>query len=315
MIDRSTDFAAATEPLRAGLRLHCYRMLGSSHDSDDLVQETLLRAWSARDSLADPARVKPWLYRIATNACFDELAKRSRRALASDLGPASSGDAFPPAPPTEDAAWLEPMPDVWLTGAEVDPEARYALRESVALAFIAALQVLLPAQRATLLLRDVVGLSAEEVAAALDQSVSAANSALHRARVAIEHKVAPRGPAGFTGVAADETVLARYMRALEAHDIDAMIALVHDEMHTTMPPSPTWIAGRADNIAFYRHMFARWGDEPVCAVPIGVNGGAGFAFHRGGVVRAIEAVEVQAGQILRMHHFMQPAVIALFTRG
>jgi len=309
----NADFTAAIEPLRPGLRLHCYRMLGSSHDSDDMVQETMLRAWRARGSLEDPARMKPWLYRIATNACLDEIAKRSRRVLASDLVPASPGDTYPPAA-ASDAPWLEPMPDTWLADAAADPEARYALRESVALAFVAALQVLLPAQRATLLLRDVVGLSAEEAAEALEQSVPAANSALHRARVAIEHKVARRDPAAFAGAATDDAVLARYMRALEAHDVDAMIALVHDDMHTTMPPSPTWIAGRADNIAFYQRMFARWGGEDIRAVPIGVNGGAGFEFHRGGVVRAIEAVEVQGDKILRMHHFMQPAVIALFAR-
>jgi RNA polymerase sigma-70 factor, ECF subfamily len=309
------DFVAALEPLRPGLRLHCYRMLGSSHDSDDMVQEAMLRAWRGRDALADPARVKPWLYRIATNACLDELAQRSRRALAPEIGPASSGEAFPPAAPIEDAAWLEPMPDAWLAGCDKDPESRYLLRESVALAFVAALQVLSPAQRATLLLRDVVGLSADEVADALDQSVSAANSALHRARVAIEHEVARRDPASFAASPADEPVLARYIRALEAHDIDAMIELVHDDMHTTMPPSPTWLAGHADNVAFYRRMFARWGDEPVGGVAIGVNGGLGVAFHRGGVVQAIEAIEVRDDKILRMHHFMQPSVIAVFTAG
>jgi RNA polymerase sigma-70 factor (ECF subfamily) len=314
MTDAAVDFAAALEPLRSGLRLHCYRMLGSSHDSDDMVQEAMLRAWNARGSLADPARVKPWLYRIATNACLDELRSRSRRALASDLAAPAAGDAYPPAPPIDDAAWLEPMPDAWLVGCGDDPEARYTLRESVALAFVAALQVLSPAQRATLLLRDVVGLSAEEAADALDQSVSAANSVLHRARVAIEHKVARREPGAFAAALADEPVLARYMRALEAHDIDAMIELLHDEIHTTMPPSPTWIAGYADNVEFYRRMFARWGNEAIRAVPVGVNGGAGFEFERGGEVRAIEAVEVRDGKIVRMHHFMQPAVIALFTK-
>jgi RNA polymerase sigma-70 factor, ECF subfamily len=313
MTDPASDFTTAIEPLRTGLRLHCYRMLGSSHDSDDMVQETLLRAWRARDSLADPARVKPWLYRIATNACLDELARRSRRGLASDVAPPARGDAYPPAPPIEDAAWLEPMPDAWLTGAGEDPEARYTLRESVALAFVAALQFLGPAQRATLLLRDVVGLTAEEAAEALDQSVSAANSALHRARVAIEDRVGRRDPAAFAAGSAEPAVLARYMRALADHDIAAMIALIHDDMHTTMPPSPTWVAGHADNAEFYRRMFARWDGMAIRAQPIGVNGGAGCTFERDGVVRAIEAVEVRDGKILRMHHFMQPAVIALFT--
>ncbi|HZJ64379.1 MAG TPA: RNA polymerase subunit sigma-70 [Kofleriaceae bacterium] len=308
----SMDLGAALEPLRPGLRLHCYRMLGSSHDSDDMVQEAMLRAWRARGSLEDPARVKPWLYRIATNACLDELRSRSRRGLAVDIAAPVPGNSFPPAAPIEDAAWLEPMHDGWLAGCGDDPEARYTLRESVALAFVAALQVLSPAQRATLLLRDVVGLSAEETAAALEQSVSAANSVLHRARAALEDKALHRDPAAFAAAPA-EPVLERYMRALEAHDIDAMIALLHDEVHTTMPPSPTWIAGYADNAVFYRHMFARWGDEPIRLVPIGVNGGAGFEFHRAGVVRAIEAAEVRDGKIFRMHHFMQPAVVALFT--
>jgi RNA polymerase sigma-70 factor (ECF subfamily) len=311
-MNTDTEFAAAVEPLRRALRLHCYRMLGSSHDSDDMVQETLLRAWRSRESLADPQRIKPWLYRIATNACLDELARRPQRALASDSHPAVPGDSYPPAPPIDDAAWLEPMPDAWLTAAGDDPAARYALRESVALAFIAALQVLSPAQRAALLLRDVIGLSASEAAEALEQTVDATHSALHRARATIEDKVAHRDPAAFALAPADEAALAAYVRAIGRSDVDAMIALVHDDMHTTMPPSPTWIRGRVDNIEFYKRMFARWAPGSVQAVPIGVNGGHGFAFHRDGAVRAIEAVEVRDGKIFRMHHFMQPAVIALF---
>jgi RNA polymerase sigma-70 factor (ECF subfamily) len=292
------------EPFRPALRLHCYRMLGSSHDSDDMVQETMLRAWRARDTLEDPARLRPWLYQIATRACLDELRERPRRILASELRPSSPGDVYPPAPP-EDAPWLEPMPDAWLAGA-ADPASSYDLRESVALAFVAALQVLSPAQRAALLLRDVVGLSADETATALEQSLGATNSALHRARVAIE-EAAPRAAAP-----ADPEVVERYVRALAAHDVDAMIALVHDDMHTTMPPSPTWIAGRADNIEFYRHMFARWAGAEIRAVPIGVNGGLGFEFHRDGAVRAIEAVECEGGRIRRMHHFMQPELLGIF---
>ena len=130
-------------------------MLGSSHDSDDMLQETLTRAWRARDSLKDRLAVTPWLYRIATNACLDELAHRHRRALAIDGEPPSPGDQ-PPAPRIEEPIWLEPCPDAWL-----DPEASAELRESVALAFVAALQALSPPQRAVLLLRDVVGYSAE----------------------------------------------------------------------------------------------------------------------------------------------------------
>ena len=305
-----TELSPVLEPLRGALRLHCYRMLGSASDSDDMVQETMLRAWRARDSLVDPTRVKGWLFRIATNVCLDELAKRSRtRALASALGRASPGDIHPPAAALEDAAWLEPMPDTWLVAQTSDPAARYTLRESVALAFVAALQVLSPAQRAALLLRDVVGLTAEEAAEALDQSVSATNSVLHRARVAIEERVAPSRELS----ADDQRVIAKYVHALASHDIAAMIALVHEDLHTTMPPSPTWIAGYADNVAFYRRMFARWGDQQIRAIEIGVNGGFGCAFYRGGVLRAVEAIEVADGKIHRVHHFMQPAVIAQFA--
>lgn len=309
----TADFGAALAPLRPALRLHCYRMLGSSHDSDDMVQEAMLRAWRARDTLADPSRIKPWLYRIATNACLDELARRPRRAMAADLAPPVPGDRGVAAP-IDDAAWLEPMPDTWIAGAE-DPAARYALRESVALAFVAALQVLPAAQRAVLLLRDVIGFTAEETAEALAQSVSATHSALHRARTAVEDRIGGRAPEAFAGGAEDAAVLARYVDVLERHDIDGMIALMHDDMQTTMPPSPTWIAGRADNAAFYRWMFERWEGVVIRAVPARVNGGLGCEFYRDGTVRAIEAVQVADGKLLRVHHFMQPAVIALFARA
>lgn len=308
MIDDAT-FSAAVEPLRRALRVHCYRMLGSSHDSDDMVQETMLRAWRARGTLADPARVRPWLYRIATNACLDELATRPRRMLASDLHPPSA-PVLPAADPLDEALWLEPMPDAWLV-ADPDPAARYTLRESVALAFIAALQVLTPPQRATLLLRDVVGLSAEEAAEALGQSVSATNSALHRARATIDERVTE--PSAYVASPADADVLARYVDAIANSDVAAMIALLHDDIHTTMPPSPTWIAGRAPNEAFYRAMFTRWRPGEATVAPLGANGQPGFAFARDGIVRAIEVVEVRDGRIFRMHHFMQPALLPLFA--
>ena len=313
MIDEQATFAAAVEPLRRGLRLHCYRMLGSAHDSDDLVQEALLRAWRARGTLHDQQLVKPWLYRIATNLCLDELGRRPRRVLASDAGPSSPGTTYPPAARLEDAPWLEPMPDTWLVGAVDDPSARYLLRESVALAFVAALQVLTPVQRAALLLRDVVGLSADEAAVALEQSVDATHSALHRARAAVEARAPRREPAPLS--AADQGVLERYVRAIEASDVEAMVALIHDDLHTTMPPSPTWVAGRADNIDFYRLMLAALPAGAARLVPVGVNGAAGFEYHRDGVLRAVEAVEVQDGAIIRMHHFMQPALVALFARA
>lgn len=305
------EFSTVVAPLRGALRLHCYRMLGSSHDSDDVVQEALLRAWRSRHTLADRTRLRPWLYRIATNACFDELARRPKRVLASDLRPAADPHAAA-VDPIDEAVWLEPMPDAWLASSDDDPSSRYTLRESVALAFVAALQVLSPAQRAALLLRDVVGLSADETAAALEQSVSATNSALHRARTTIDEKVARRDPAAFATTPQDEATLTAYVRAIAECDVEAMIALMHDDLHTTMPPSPTWIAGRAANEVFYRTMFARWQLGDVKVEPLGANGQPGFAFWRGGIVRAIEVVELRDGLIARMHHFMQPSLVPLF---
>src|SRR5262249_54088703 len=138
MQDRpDSAFVEAIQPLRGGLRLHCYRMLGSSHDGDDVVQETLLRAWRARGDLHDPALLRPWLYRIATNACLDELKRRPRRALASEAYPPADPRA-PHEPPVEEPVWLEPMPDAWLASSEPsDPASKYTLKESVALAFVA----------------------------------------------------------------------------------------------------------------------------------------------------------------------------------
>jgi RNA polymerase sigma-70 factor (ECF subfamily) len=204
------------------------------------------------------------------------------------------------------------MPDAWLAGAESDPDARYSLRESVALAFIAALQVLTPEQRAILLLRDVVGMSADEAAAALDQSVSAVNSALHRARTTIDERVAHREPGSYAATPENSAALAAYVRAIAECDVEAMIQLMHDDIHTTMPPSPTWIAGRAANEVFYRAMFAKWRVGDVSVTALGANGQHGFAFHRGGQVRAIEVVELRDGLIARMHHFMQPEMVRLF---
>jgi RNA polymerase sigma-70 factor, ECF subfamily len=314
-------FLDATMPIRPELRLHCYRMLGSSHDSDDVVQETLLRAWRSRASLKDPARVRPWLYRIATNVCLDELGERPRRALPVDAHPAAADPRAPIAPAILEPVWLEPAPDAWLSGVgAADPASRYALKESVALAFVAALQTLTPVQRAALLLRDVVGLSAEETAAALEVSVAAANSALFRARAAVEARFAGPDRAEAAPSAredVDEVVLAEYVRALEHADIDALVALFRDDMKTTMPPSPTWVHGRAANAVFYRDMFARNGPGAFRFVRTAANGQPALAFYRPTpegphALRAIELLETRDGGLRSIHHFMMPEIFALF---
>jgi RNA polymerase sigma-70 factor (ECF subfamily) len=312
-------FLQSIEPLRGAIRLHCYRMLGSSHDGDDVVQETMLRAWRAKDSLADQALLKPWLYRIATNVCFDELKRRPKRVFPTHAFPPVE-DARPPIARVEEPVWLEPMPDTWLEDVdERDPQARYALKESVALAFVAALQCLSPVQRATLLLRDVVGLSASETASALGSSVEAANSALFRARTAVADKV---GGSDAEGVAAcaevDEKLLERYVRAFEGADLDALVALFHAEMRTTMPPAPTWVAGRAANERFYRRMFGSIVPGEFRHLRTSANGQPALAFYRPrspGAVHTLSAIQLVAtrdGAIVAVDHFMLAEVYPLF---
>jgi RNA polymerase sigma-70 factor (ECF subfamily) len=311
-------FEALVEPHRATLRLHCYRMLGSSHDSDDMVQETFVRAFRAQHTLEDPATARAWLHRIATNVCIDELAKRPRRARGPELGPPADPDA-PPAAGTPDAEWLEPAPSAWLSGAtpeEGSPVAQYTMKESVALAFVAALQVLTPPQRAVLLLRDVVGLSAAETAEALACSVSSANSTLHRARVALEERVGPRAGWSPEAGAVDRALLERYVRAWEKGDLDAIVALLHDDVTLSMPPSPTWIAGRAGVARFFSKRVA----QAVRGVVVDANGRTGAGFYRlgddgAGAFLALQVVEAKDGCIRVIDHFMSPSSHAAFFAG
>jgi len=305
-------FEALVEPHRATLRLHCYRMLGSSHDSDDMVQETLVRAFRAQHTLEDPASARAWLHRIATNVCLDELAKRPRRARGPELGPPSDPDA-PPAPRTPDAEWLEPAPSAWLAGSPPEggnPAVQYTMKESVALAFVAALQVLTPSQRAVLLLRDVVGLSAAETAEALACSVSSANSALHRARVTLEERVGPRAGWSPEPGAVDRALLERYVRAWEKGDLDTIIALLHEDVTLSMPPSPTWIAGRPDVARFYTNrVLQAVREHRFRTVLVEANGMVGGGFYRlgddgEGTFFALQVLEAKDGRVRVIDHFM-----------
>jgi RNA polymerase sigma-70 factor, ECF subfamily len=316
-----SSFLAAVEPLRGALRIHCYRMLGSSHDGDDVVQETMLRAWRAKDSLRDPAMVRPWLYRIATNVCLDEISRRPRRVLSQDEYPPMADGGSPIAPPLDEALWLEPMPGAWLAGVgEPDPAAKYTLKESVALAFVAALQCLSAPQRATLLLRDVVGLSAEETAVALEMSVGAANSALFRARSAVEEKLGGRGVLSFaeSAAAVDEALLARYVRAFEDGVLDDLVAVLHDDVRTTMPPAPTWLEGRATAEVFYRAMFSNLRPGRLRLVRTTANDQIAFGFYRPSAegaprtLHAIQLVTTRDGKLRTVDHFMTKGVFPVF---
>jgi RNA polymerase sigma-70 factor (ECF subfamily) len=313
-------FVESMAPLRAGIRLHCYRMLGSSHDGDDVVQETMLRAWRAKDSLEDDALLKPWIYRIATNVCLDELRRRPKRLLASDAYPPAE-DAGPPFTKIEEPIWLEPMPDTWLEGAVArDPHAHYTMKESVALAFVAALHCLSPVQRAALLLRDVVGLTASETAEALGIGLEAANSALFRARSAVEEKLGGRDPGTVAAHAqVDEGLLARYVRAFEEANLDAIVALFHADVRTTMPPMPVWVQGREANERFYRKLFGRLTAGHFRHLHVGANGQPALAFYRPDapdgphVLHAIQLVSTRDGAIATIDHFMLPEVYPLFA--
>lgn len=308
------------EPHRATLRLHCYRMLGSSHDSDDMVQETLVRAFRAQHTLEDPATARAWLHRIATKVCLDELAKRPRRARGPELRPPADPDS-PPAAATAEAEWLEPAPSAWLSGATPEggsPASLYTMKESVALAFVAALQVLTPAQRAVLLLRDVVGLSATETAEALACSVSSANSTLHRARVALQERTGPRADWSPEVGTVDRALLERYVRAWEKGDLDAIIALLHDDVTLSMPPSPTWIAGRADVARFFANrMMQAIRERRFRAVLVEANGRNGAGFYRlgddgTGPFLALQVLEEKDGRIRIIDHFTAKSSHAAF---
>jgi RNA polymerase sigma-70 factor, ECF subfamily len=318
-----TEFEALVEPHRARLRLHCYRMLGSSHDSDDMVQETLVRALRAQHTLEDPAMARAWLYRIATNVCIDELAKRPRRARGPELGSPADPDA-PPAAATPEAEWLEPAPSAWLAAAGTDlgtPAALYTMKESVALAFVAALQVLTPSQRAVLLLRDVVGLSAVETAEALACSVSSANSTLHRARVALEERVGRRADWSPEPGAVDRGLLERYLGAWQRGDLDAIVALLHDDVTLSMPPSPTWIAGRPAVARFFTNRVGEAVREHRFRTAIvDANGRAGAGFYRLGddgqwTFFALQVLEPKDERIRVIDHFMSTSSHAAFFAG
>src|ERR687896_2527562 len=243
-------FAELVERHRRELQVHCYRMLGSLEDSEDLVQETFLRAWRGRASFSprEASSFRAWLYRIATNACLDVLRKRPRRILPPQVAPA--GDPAAPPPPPADLPWLQPYPDRLLepiAPAGDEPRAGGIARETIELAFLAAIQHLPPRQRAVLILRDVLGWSAKETALLLEASVGSVNSALQRARATLRDRLPERRTewAPSSGPSEQEReLLRRYVDAHERADVHALAALLREDARLTMPPHPTWYEGR-----------------------------------------------------------------------
>jgi RNA polymerase sigma-70 factor (ECF subfamily) len=225
---------------RVALTGHCYRMLGSAVDADDAVQETMVRAWKSLDRFQGQSALRTWLYRIATNVCLDALADRPRRARPMEEGPSGTiHDTLVERPRTH---WLEPIPDLRVIPDDVDPAEAVMLRQSVRLAFVSALQHLPPKQRAVLLLVEVLGCSAAEVAEHLDLSVAAVNSALQRARATMAEKRS--GTPTVALDAADTAIVDRYVDAFERYDMQAMAALLHEDAVLSMPPWALWLQGR-----------------------------------------------------------------------
>jgi RNA polymerase sigma-70 factor (ECF subfamily) len=240
-------FRALTEPHRRELQVHCYRMLGSFQDAEDALQDTLLAAWQGLGGFQGRASMRTWLYRIATNRCLNARRSASRRlAKEWDI------PGVEPPEPTRlgEVVWLQPFPDALLAGAidvPLGPEARYEQAESISLAFVTALQVLPPRQLAVLILRDVLGFHSREVAGMLDSTVESVNSALKRARAGLQRRLPPaagREPPPVSGSPAEDAIVAKFVSAYESADLDALIALLTDDVFISMPPMPLEYEGR-----------------------------------------------------------------------
>ena len=276
-------FARLIEPYRRELVAHCYRTLGSLHDAEDALQETLLRAWRGLPRFERRSSLRSWLYTIATNVCLRAIERRPKRVLPLDYGPATVDPHGPLAEPPIESVWIEPYPDelLGLGEALAGPDARYEQRESVELAFIAALQHLPPRQRAALILRDVLGFTGAEVADALDTSTDAIHSALQRAHRTIDKQLPERSQQATLrslGDARLREIVDSFVDAWERGDVDALVGRLTEDAVFTMPPQPTWFRGRETIAAFLRALplraGARWR-----LVPTQANGQLAFGHY------------------------------------
>ena len=287
-------FCELVEPYRHALEVHCYRMLGSAQDAEDVVQETLLRAWGALDRFEPRAQLQTWLYRIATNACLDELERRPRRP--------EPIDPYPDTPAPEAAA------------PTYDPAARYAIREGMELALLRAIQELPGRQRAVLIFRDVLGWTAPEVAELLESTVASVNSALQRARATIdEHLPAPMPAAADP---AERELLGRYVDAFERDDVDGLVALLREDALLRMPPQRRLI-GAAEIVRFFRDTVGRGDLSNIRLTPTRANGRPAVAIHlltedRALIPHGVTALEIEGGRIVGIDAFIDPRHLPRF---
>jgi RNA polymerase sigma-70 factor (ECF subfamily) len=306
----SGAFAELTDPYRRELHMHCYRILGSFNDAEDLLQETLLSAWQALDRF-DGRSLRAWLYRIATNRCLNYLRDASRRPKGVNISVPES--PFANAGTSDEPWWLEPYPDALIDGVEPGPEARYEAREAIALSFVAGLQRLPTQQRAAFVLRDVLGFSAAEVADMLGSTPASVNSALQRARSGFEvsrdpdYVHLPRSPH-------DAEIVERFVDALQRGELDQVVALLTDDVRMTMPPEPFEFRGPRDVAEFLGRM---WGED-VRVVPTRANNCPAFGYYRrdphADVHRAggLFVVSVSGDRVFSLTRFGDKSLFATF---
>jgi len=309
------EFERRLEEHRTVLTGYCYRMLGSPYEAEDAVQETMLRAWKAFDGFDGRSALGTWLYRIATNVCLDALQGRKRRAIPMDLSPASGADAPLSAPIAWDT-WVQPVPDEAVLPETSDPAELAEARETIRLAFVAALQTLPPKQRAVLILREVLRWRASEVAELLDTSVAAVNSALQRARAALDATVIGDGRTLDPTDDAQQDLLDRYLDAFERYDMDAFVKLLHEDATHNMPPYEMWLRGPEQMTAWML------GPGITCRgsrlLPVRGNGAPGFAIYRptgpGGKHEPfnVHLLDIVDGRIAGITYFLDVDLFRLF---
>jgi RNA polymerase sigma-70 factor (ECF subfamily) len=311
----SEEFTSLTGQFRRELLAHCYRMLGSADEAEDLVQETYLRAWRAYDGFEGRSSVRTWLYRIATNACLTAIERRGRRPLPSGLG-APDDDPAAPVVSAPEVPWLQPIPDALLASPQDDPAAAAAARAGIRLAMVAALQYLSARQRAVLILRDVLDWPAAEVAAMLGTTTTAVNSGLRRARAQLAQALPDEDDVAEPGEPARRAMLDRFAAAFENGDMTALTELLRQDVALEMPPMLTWFAGRE---AVRRFLATKLLGTPgqFRLLPALANGQPAFAAYQRGAdgayrAHAVLVLTVTATGIARIVIFLSPGLLGLF---